>query len=135
MNEFHNKTKEELKKLLDTLSSYKQGCDDSFKIIKETHERTSDFYEQKVSLCKKELDKLLSENTNLSSKSLMNECCKKTYKSAIEETLFTLEKSPIESLKHHISVLKYTLKYFNMDEKEEVHRKLTIKDGLVTELR
>lgn len=133
MNEFHNKTKEELKKLLDSLSSYKQGCDDSFKIIKETHERTSDFYGQKISLCKKELDKLLSESINLSCKSLINDCCKKTYKSAIEEVLFAIENSPIESLKHHISVLKYTLKYLN--ENEEIHRKLTIKDGLVTELK
>jgi hypothetical protein len=64
----------------------------------------------------------------------MNECCKKTYKSVIEEILFTLEKSPIKSLKHYISVLKYTLKYLNMYEKEEVHRKLTIKDGLVSKL-
>lgn len=57
MNEFKNKTKDQLERALVGLISYKQGIDDSFQIIKENHERTMKFYEEKIMLCKKEIEK------------------------------------------------------------------------------
>jgi hypothetical protein len=57
MNEFENKTKDQLERALVGLISYKQGIHDAFKIIEDNYENTMDFYEEKIRICKEEIKK------------------------------------------------------------------------------
>jgi hypothetical protein len=57
MNEFENKTKEQLERALVGLISYKQGVNDAFKIIRDNYENTMDFYEEKIRICEEEIQK------------------------------------------------------------------------------
>jgi hypothetical protein len=61
MSEFSNKTKSQLELILNSLESYKQGSYDTFKMIEDMHKKTMDFYENKIILCKKEIEKYNKE--------------------------------------------------------------------------
>jgi hypothetical protein len=58
MDEFKNKSKDELNKFLHALNAYKQGCIDTFVLIQEQHIRTIDFYDKKINSCKKYIEAL-----------------------------------------------------------------------------
>lgn len=55
MNEFKFVPKDKLENALTAIISYMHGCEDTFVLIKEQHERTMKLYKEKIMLCKEEI--------------------------------------------------------------------------------
>lgn len=62
MSEFEGKSLSQLKTAMIGLVAYRQGCIDSFEIIKDNHNLTRDFYTKKIETLQEEIDKLVNKN-------------------------------------------------------------------------